>query len=170
VKPAVLNASPLIVLAKAGYLDLVPRIVSPVVIPRAVANEISTGRPDDPAVQFLARRSRLSVADLVPALSPLATWHLGQGESEVLEYARRNSGTVAVLDDKAARRVARALDIPSRGPWHHRCSCADEATSVSFRSYRCGWGLQALCGFNYPCTFTNGRRQRAFVTSDNKRD
>jgi predicted nucleic acid-binding protein len=115
VKPAVLNASPLIVLAKAGYLDLVPRIVSPVVIPRAVANEISTGGPDDPAAQFLARRSWLSVADLVPALSPLATWHLGQGESEVLEYARRNSGTLAVLDDKAARRVARALDIPLTG-------------------------------------------------------
>src|ERR1700758_1617197 len=80
-----------------------------------LANEISTGRPDDPAVQFLARRSWLSVADLVPALSPLATWHLGQRESEVLKYARRNSGTVAVLDDKAARRLARALDIPLTG-------------------------------------------------------
>lgn len=91
-KPAVLNASPLIVLAKAGYLDLVPKIVSPVVIPRAVANEISTGGPG---------RS--------------ATWHLGQGESEVLEYARQNCGTVAVLDDKAALRVARALDIPLTG-------------------------------------------------------
>ena len=110
-KLAVLNASPLIILAKAGYLDLVPKLLSPVVIPRAVATEISTGPLNDPAVRFLARRSWLSVVDLVPALSPLATWHLGPGESEVLEYARRNSGTVAVLDDRAAR----ALQIPLTG-------------------------------------------------------
>jgi len=53
--------------------------------------------------------------DLNPALSPLAIWRLGQGESEVLEYARRNPGTVAVLDDKAARRSAKALSIPVVG-------------------------------------------------------
>jgi predicted nucleic acid-binding protein len=114
-KPAVLNASPLIILARAGYLDLVPNLLSPVVIPRAVAAEINAGPADDPAIRFLAQPSWLSVVDLLPALSPLATWHLGQGESEVLEYARRNPGTVAVLDDKAARRAARALDVPLIG-------------------------------------------------------
>ena len=114
-KPAVLDASPLIILAKADYLHLLPKLLSPVVIPRAVATEISTGTPDDPAVRFLARRSWLSLVDLAPALSPLATWGLGPGESEVLEYARRYSGTIAVLDDKAARRAARALQIPLTG-------------------------------------------------------
>ena len=39
----------------------------------------------------------------------------GAGREEVLEYARRNSGTVAVLDDKAARRAAHALNIPLTG-------------------------------------------------------
>jgi hypothetical protein len=38
VKPAVLNASPLIVLARAGYLDLVPKLVSSVMIPHARIN------------------------------------------------------------------------------------------------------------------------------------
>jgi len=46
-----------------------------------------------------------------PALSPLAIWRLGQGESEVLEYARRNPGTTAVLDDRAARRAALTLSL-----------------------------------------------------------
>ncbi len=114
-KPTVLNASPLIILARAGYLDLVPKLLSPAVVPRAVAVEISMGAADDPAVQFLARDSWLSVVDLAPPLSPLATWRLGKGESEVLEYARRNPGTIAVLDDKAARRTARVLDIPLTG-------------------------------------------------------
>jgi predicted nucleic acid-binding protein len=50
VKPAVLNASPLIILARAGYLDLLGKLVSPVVIPRAVAMEINAGPPEDPAL------------------------------------------------------------------------------------------------------------------------
>lgn len=114
-KPAVLNASPLIILARAGYLDLVGKLVSPVVIPRAVAMEINAGPPEDPAVRFLAQPSWLSVVDLTPALSPIAIWRLGQGESEVLEYAHRNPGTIAILDDKAARRTARALEVPITG-------------------------------------------------------
>ena len=114
-KPAVLNASPLIVLARAGYLDLVPKLVSSVVVPRAVATEVAAGPTDDAAARFLAQPSWLSVVDLTPPLSPLAIWRLGQGESEVLEYARRNPGTTAVLDDRAARRAALALHIPLTG-------------------------------------------------------
>lgn len=114
-KPAVLNASPLIVLGRAGYLDLVPQLTSTVVIPRAVATEISAGSADDPATRLLARPSWLSIVDLAPPLSPLGVWRLGPGESEVLEYARRNPGTTAVLDDKSARRAARALQVPLTG-------------------------------------------------------
>jgi predicted nucleic acid-binding protein len=115
VKPAVLNASPMIVLARAGYLDLVPKLVSSPVIPRAVAAEIRAGEADDAAAKFLGQPSWLTVVDLNPALSPLAIWRLGLGESEVLEYARRNPGTVAILDDRAARRSATALKIPIVG-------------------------------------------------------
>jgi predicted nucleic acid-binding protein len=68
VKPAVLNASPLIILARAGYLDLVGKLVSPVVIPRAVAMEINAGPTEDPAVRFLAQPSWLSVVDLTPTI------------------------------------------------------------------------------------------------------
>ena len=114
-KSAVLNASPLIVLARADYLDLVPKLISWPVIPRAVAAEIRAGETDDPAAEFLRQPSWLSVVDLNPALSPLAIWRLGQGESEVLEYARRNPGTIAILDDRAARRSATALKIPIVG-------------------------------------------------------
>jgi predicted nucleic acid-binding protein len=105
----------MIVLARAGYLELVPRLVSSAVIPRAVAAEIQAGKSNDPAAQFLGQPSWLMIVDLNPALSPLATWRLGQGESEVLEYARRNPGTVAILDDRAARRSATVLKIPIVG-------------------------------------------------------
>jgi predicted nucleic acid-binding protein len=109
VNSAVLNASPFIVLARAGYLDLVPKLVSRVVIPRAVASEVLAGPAADPAAQFLGKPSWLTVVDLMPPLSPLAGWRLGLGESEVLEHARRQTGTTAILDDRAARRAAYAL-------------------------------------------------------------
>lgn len=99
----------------AGYLDLLPKITSSVVIPRAVATEVLAGPAEDPAVRFLAQPSWLSVVDLTPPLSPVASWRLGQGETEVLEYARRNPGTTAVLDDKAGRRAARLLQVPLTG-------------------------------------------------------
>ena len=114
-KHAVLNASPVIVLARAGYLDLIPKLVSSPVIPRAVVNEIQAGRSDDPAVEFLSSANWLGIVDLTPPLSPLAAWRLGQGESEVLEYAQRSPGTIAVLDDNAARRLAVALNVPIVG-------------------------------------------------------
>ncbi len=56
VKPTVLNASPQIILTRAGYLDL-GKLVSPVVVPRTVAMEINAGPPEDPADRFLARPS-----------------------------------------------------------------------------------------------------------------
>ena len=114
-KPAVLNASPLIVLARAGYLDLLPDLFDPVVIPRAVINEIIVGPADDSAVTFLSRTGWIRVVDLAPALPALPIWPLGQGESEVLEYAQRNPGTVAILDDKAARRVAETINVERTG-------------------------------------------------------
>ena len=114
-KPVALNASPLIVLARARYLDLVPKLVSSVVVPRDVATEVTAGPAEDPAVRFLAQPSWLTVVDLAPPLSPLAIWRLGQGENEVIEYARRNPGTTAGLDDRAAQRAALALHIPLTG-------------------------------------------------------
>ncbi|MBN1103272.1 MAG: hypothetical protein JXL84_07665 [Deltaproteobacteria bacterium] len=52
---------------------------------------------------------------LKPPLSPLAYWQLGRGESEVIEYARHQKNTIALLDDKDARRSASAMKIPVMG-------------------------------------------------------
>ena len=45
----------------------------------------------------------------------LARARLGQGETEVLEYARIHPGMIAIVDDKAARRLAEGLGIPRTG-------------------------------------------------------
>lgn len=102
-------------MARAGYFDLLPQILSPIMVPRAVADEILAGPVGDPAITALTGAGWLSIVDLTPVVSSIATWRLGRGETEVLEIALRNAGTVAVLDDKAARRAATTLGIPLIG-------------------------------------------------------
>jgi predicted nucleic acid-binding protein len=43
------NASPIIVLTQCGYLDLLTKLSSKVVVPQAVVEEIIAGTPSDPA-------------------------------------------------------------------------------------------------------------------------
>ena len=45
----------------------------------------------------------------------IQAWDLGLGESSVLAYSYVNAGTIAIIDDLAARRCAEALHIPLRG-------------------------------------------------------
>ena len=45
----VLNASPLIILTRAGYEDLLLRLPEQVVVPQAVETEIQAGPAGDPA-------------------------------------------------------------------------------------------------------------------------
>lgn len=114
-KPAVFDASPVIILAKAGHFDLLPQLIEPAFIPRTVVDEINAGPPEDPAIERIARANWLTTVEPATPLSPIATWRLGAGETEVLEYARQNIGTIAVLDDRAARRTAQVLQIPFTG-------------------------------------------------------
>jgi predicted nucleic acid-binding protein len=114
VKPAVINASPLIILGRAGYVDLLPKVFSSVAIPHAVAAELRAG-PAESFGDFPTQAGWLSLVEAGSLSSPLTTARLGPGESEVLEYARIHSGVIAVLDDKAARRMAVILGIPLTG-------------------------------------------------------
>lgn len=114
-KQIVCNASPLITLAKAGLLNALPDQFQRILCPQAVVNEILAGPPEDLMRRVLPELSWLEVVQLHPALSPLAVWRLGRGESEVIEYARLNPGTVALLDDRAARKVATAVGVAVHG-------------------------------------------------------
>ena len=111
----VVNASPVILLAQVGQLDLLQILGAPVVIPDAVVGEIACKRPSDPAVQALAKAHWLpSVypATIAVKLSPLG---LGAGEIAVLSHALANPGSGVILDDRAARNAATALGIVTQG-------------------------------------------------------
>ena len=111
----VVNASPCILLAKAGRADLLPLLAEPLVFPQSVVNEIEMAAADDPARVWLREnRERFQLAQVV-APELIASWDLGSGENAVLAWAHENAGFEAILDDRAARICANALKIPVRG-------------------------------------------------------
>ncbi len=113
----VLDASPIIVLAKSGLIDRLLSMAEGILIPRAVANEIAAAAdPLDAARLWIASYGSPHGSPKngpIPAL--IAGWDLGAGESAVLQSANSNPGSTAVLDDLAARRCAATIGLPVIG-------------------------------------------------------
>ena len=111
----VVNASPLILLGKAGQLGWVAQL-GEVVIPQSVAAEISEGPDDDPARQWIeSGAGRDLIRTDAAASRVLLAWDLGAGETAVIAWAVQHPGVEAVLDDGAARACARVSGIQFRG-------------------------------------------------------
>jgi predicted nucleic acid-binding protein len=111
----VINASPLIVLAKINHLFLLHHLAEEIVVPAGVAKEIAQGPPEDPAKQWLQTQGQALVHQMNAIPPVIIAWNLGKGESEVLAWAYQNKGYAAVLDDRAARNCALSLNIAVRG-------------------------------------------------------
>jgi predicted nucleic acid-binding protein len=106
----VVNASPLILLAKIDSLFLLEQLAAEVVVPLAVRGEVIAGLTSYP-IEF---PSWLILRDDLPLPAEIAGWDLGAGESQVLAHAL-TSGYEAVLDDLQGRRCARALGVLTTG-------------------------------------------------------
>lgn len=107
----VVNASPLIALAKIDMLWLLEKLCIDIAIPTGVIDEINEGPVDDPARRWIiseGTRFKVRVRN-VPRM--ITAWDLGKGESQVLSWAYVNKDYEAVLDDRAARNCANALGI-----------------------------------------------------------
>jgi len=106
----IVNASPIIALAKANQLQLLREFCRELLLPQAVAREILAGPPSDPARQALEHGWGEVVA---PKNIPpeLLEWGLGPGETSVLAMALERRTAVSVLDDAAARTCARAMGL-----------------------------------------------------------
>ncbi len=107
----VINASPTILLAKAGLIELVPKLTAEFVIPQPVVLEILNVRERDAAVRWLNESGKKFAQPAVAELKALAGSEIGPGERAVISWAATHPGFVAVLDDLQARQVAQKLGI-----------------------------------------------------------
>lgn len=109
------NTSPLQYLHQIRHLELLPKLVSRVVVPTAVADELAEGRrrgldlPSPEELPWVDMRAPSSekVVRLVADLGP--------GETGVLLLALERTDPVVILDDALARRHAEILGISLTG-------------------------------------------------------
>ena len=114
-KVFILNASPIILLGKAGLLKTISPLAESWVVPEGVIAEVEAKRSIDSYLSDLVKASNVS-RGLVEHIHPLvATWDLGRGESEVLTMAMQRAGAGVVLDDLQARKCAALFQMPLFG-------------------------------------------------------
>ena len=114
IEKVVVNASPLILLFKSGFDDLLPQLFSTIIVPESVWDEILRG--GDIAAQKLLDSKIIWTTRAAIQIPPeILVWNLGDGESEVLSWAFANRDFRAVVDDKAARNCAKTHGIETLG-------------------------------------------------------
>jgi predicted nucleic acid-binding protein len=111
----VVNASPIISFTKIDRIHLLSELCGDVVIPQGVADEINLGGYADSAVTWLQQAGQTFIKAAPAIDSRVASWDLGLGESQVLSWVISHTGYEAIIDDLAARKAAKILQIPVRG-------------------------------------------------------
>lgn len=115
----VVNASPLIHLARVSLLELL-RGSGPdeeVVVPEVVYAEVVRGVVYDPSTRLVeeATNDWLAIVPTPPPDPSIDRARIDAGEIAVLSVALASRGATVVLDDLAARREADRLAIPKTG-------------------------------------------------------
>jgi predicted nucleic acid-binding protein len=111
----VINASPVILLAKAEVIQFLPRLCDELVIPAGVVDEVENKRISDAGKSWLAREGDKFIRPPFKNHPALATWRGGAGEAAVISWALENPGFTAILDDRRARAFAERSGISVLG-------------------------------------------------------
>jgi len=106
------NATPLIAFARIDQLSLLQKVVGELVIPLAVAQEITAYQPSQrgsidlgklPWIQVRSLQSEQQVRLLLPTLD--------QGEAEVIALALEVNAERVLMDELTGRKVAESLNL-----------------------------------------------------------
>lgn len=110
----IVNASPLITLAKIDRLDLLEGLAPAILVPAEVRLEVLAGPHNDPARRALESGwgQAVAAAQIAP---DVLEWDLGAGETEVIAVALERPGAGVILDDARARACASSFSLPLVG-------------------------------------------------------
>jgi predicted nucleic acid-binding protein len=102
----VVNASPVILLAKADVIGFLPQLCDELVIPAGVVDEVQDAIISDAGRGRLQSDGKKFIQSAPLIHGALASWRGGAGEAQVISYALQNPGFTAILDDRRARALA----------------------------------------------------------------
>jgi predicted nucleic acid-binding protein len=111
----VINASPIILLAKAEIIEFLPDLCDELVIPAGVVDEVQNVHITDAGKKWLETKGKKFIREGSVIHQALAGWGGGSGEAEVISWALQNPGFIAILDDRRARALAVKNNIPVFG-------------------------------------------------------
>jgi predicted nucleic acid-binding protein len=103
------NTSPLNYLLLTGSIDILPALFRHVVIPQAVATELADPGAPEPVRSWIARPP--DWLEIRTPSSVRAGAHLHPGERDALSLALELNAGLVLVDDLAARRIARQLGL-----------------------------------------------------------
>lgn len=109
------NTSPLQYLHQIGQLRILPALTGSVIVPPAVLVELDAGIADGLDLPQPENLKWIEIRAPISATAVSLITDLGPGESQVLMLALEVPGSIALLDDALARRVAIAKGIPIKG-------------------------------------------------------
>lgn len=111
----VINASPIISLAKIGCADFLSGLYDQLVIPEGVFQEITAHKDYDQAVEWLKAKDYQGIVRSIEVPAVISEWNLGKGKSQVIAFAFKNRDFAAAIDDKAAKKCAEIYNISISG-------------------------------------------------------
>ena len=124
----ILNATPLIYLSRAGGLQILKSLKTPMYTPKAVYDEVVVegrrlGKPGADLVDQYVREGVITVrspklkirlSSQVSGSTPESDWPVEKGEAEVLALAQEMDCT-AIIDEQVGRNLARLHGIEVHG-------------------------------------------------------
>lgn len=110
----VINASPIILYARIGRLNVIERLAPRVIIPATVIEEIQAGIRKDGTVKDVTAWALQYQQPDISIPTTVERWDLGQGESQVISFCLQGERW-AVLDDRMARRCISAHGLKMIG-------------------------------------------------------
>jgi len=111
----VVDASPIISLAKIGCTDFLSGLFDQFVIPEGVFEEIAAHKEHDRATEWLKAQDYQATVRIIEVPAIISEWNLGKGESQVIAFAFQNRGFAAAIDDRAAKKCAEVFNISISG-------------------------------------------------------
>lgn len=111
----VCNTSPLQYLHQIGQLRILPALAGSIIVPISVQAELDAGIAKGLDLPKIENLNWIQIRAPISIKAASLITDLGPGESQVLMLALETPGSIALLDDGLARRVAIARGIPIKG-------------------------------------------------------
>ena len=109
------NTSPIFYLHRLRRLDLLQKLYQEIIVPKAVVAELEAGRRQGEDVPEIDSYEWIKIRAIRSSQILGLSTDFGPGETEVLALALEESDSLAIIDEKLARKIARLRGLRVTG-------------------------------------------------------